>query len=165
MDKNILLPVENYQMFMVKKNGSINVSEKTTPKIKSVVEEPNSQLVFLPSRAEHPDSESRMVFLFFGNASKAKADLNNRIGGTKALNDAKVYRMCETMCSQLSLHFNDSKMLLPDYIADFSFPSVVAMKSILYLARDKTLEGRILSDIATGKFVHDKVVYFGYTIH
>lgn len=153
-EKSILLPVEKYKMFIVKKNGSINVSEKKTPKIKLIVEEPNPNMVFFPGKIALPEAEKRIVFLFFGDESKAKADMKNNKMGTKPHNDGNVYRMCEAMCSQLCFDFNDSKKLLPEFIVDFSFPSIMVMKSILYLARDQIVEEEIFANFAAGKSNH-----------
>ena len=58
-EKNILLPVETYEMFILKGNGAINVSEKKTPKMKLIIEK--ADIVFLPGDAANPCPERRMV--------------------------------------------------------------------------------------------------------
>ena len=93
-----------------------------------------------------------MLFLFYGDPEKAKAIWNNNLGGTKAMNDGKLYQTCQLVCSQLELNFNDSKSNLPDYIEDFSFKSVLAMQSLIQMARDMLIREATFADIATGNF-------------
>lgn len=150
-EKSIMLPIEKYSMFIVRKNGTINISSKKTPKVKMIVDKPDPNLLLVPGSIANPDAEKRMLFLFYGDPEKAKADMGNHLGGSKALNDAKIYRTCELACSQLALNFNDSKTNLPDYIKDFSFKSSLSMQSLLHLARDMIIKSEAFADISSGK--------------
>ena len=89
-----------------------------------------------PAALNLPEPEKRMIFVFYGDPGKAKADIGNHLGGSNALNEAKIFQTCQLTCSQLSLHYIDSGRDMPDYLRDFSFDTVVALQSLLHAARD-----------------------------
>jgi hypothetical protein len=92
-EKAIILPVEKYKMFIVRTNGIVDISSKKTPKMRMIVDEVDSKLILAPGSAIKPDPERRMLFLFYGDPEKAKADINNILGRSKARN------INDTVCS------------------------------------------------------------------
>ena len=131
-----VLQVKTLLMFHIRKNGLITVSEKKTAKMRLLVDKFRGDETFVPGKADNPDPEQRLLF----EPEVAKADMNNRLGGSKIINDAKVYRIGAAVCAQLALQYNDSKSSLPEYISNFSFPSIGVMQSILQKARDQIIE-------------------------
>lgn len=77
--------VETFQIFHVRKNGSINVSDKKPAMIRLLVDKLRGDETFVPGEADNPDPEERMLFLFFGDPKVAKADMNNLVA-TKHIN-------------------------------------------------------------------------------
>lgn len=150
-ERGVTLTVDKHHMFVVKAGAGINVATKKTPKMKIIVEEPNPALTFVPGMINLAEPEKRMLFVFYGDPGKAKADMANHLGGSKVTNDAKIYNACQLTCSQLSLHYSDGKHDLPDYLLDFSFDTAVAMHSLLHQARDMVIEEKKFINAATGK--------------
>ena len=73
----IVLSIDKYKMFVVRRNGSIDISTKKTPKLRMIVDEADSKVIFAPGNANHSEPEKRMIFLFYGDPEKAKADMSN----------------------------------------------------------------------------------------
>lgn len=79
------LQVETFQIFQIRKNGSIKVSDKKTAMVRLLVDNIRGDETFVPEEADNPDPEELMLFLFSGDPEVAKADLNNLVA-TKLIN-------------------------------------------------------------------------------
>ena len=150
-EKGVTLTVDKHHMFVVKPGAGINIATKMTPKMKIIVEEPNPALIFVLGMINLAEPEKRMLFVFYSDPGKAKADMVNHLGGSKVTIDAKIYNSCQLTCSQLSLHFSDGKYDLPDCLLDFSFDTAIAMQSLLHQAKDMVIEEKKFINAATGK--------------
>ena len=61
VEREMQLPVERYTMFHVKKNRSIDISERKTPKMRLIVEKPDSDQSFVPGKVENPDLSTSSI--------------------------------------------------------------------------------------------------------
>ena len=149
--RNVELGLLAYKSYLVTEN-TINIAKKdaSTAKWRAIVVEPNPMLSFAKGTCEVPETDARILHIFYGEINSSAADLANLAGGSGAVNESKFRAKCHNIADMLVLNFNDSKGLLPPYVERFKFKSSASLKLLFRAAVDKVVDNGTLGSISTG---------------